>query len=257
MKRVCFIGGSCFLVSHEAEGDAGREMSYYRQNIAVNHCHCESRYCLETRRVWNRCTHQEYKAHGTELTAGSLCWRVSFLLSPGRVFAPFLCATRQLILQGWGSSLGHLPGKRILCIGQWNSLPRSVQRAGVGEKLGVPSCTGKAKTFHHYLASLLLTPAAPYESLRLAEKTGHQHHTSLLSSCHPCLALEPAGKHRLLKATGPFWRRSCTYGHFCFSTSKVFSYPRLWCSILLMYWAREQKEEQKSRILDKCTFKWV
>lgn len=105
-------------VSHEAEVDAGREMSYYRQDRVVNHCHCESKYCLETRRVWNRCTHQAYKAHGTELTVGILCQGDSFYLSPGRVFSPFLCATRQWILQGWGSSLGHFPGKRTLCIGQ-------------------------------------------------------------------------------------------------------------------------------------------
>lgn len=99
----------------------------------------------------------------------------------------------------------------------------------MGEKLGVPSCTGKAKTFHYYLASLLLTPAAPYENLRLAEKTGHQHHTSLLSSCHPCLAVEPAGKHRLLKATGPFWRCSCTTG--IFASLPLRSFPTPGCGV--------------------------
>lgn len=62
------------------------------------------------------------------------------------------------------------------------------------------------------LSLLSCFPAALYESLGLAGKNGHQHHTSLLRSCHPCLAAESTRKWRQLKAIGPFWRFSCTMG---------------------------------------------
>lgn len=193
MKRVCFIGGLCLLLCHTRLkwmlGGRCHITDKIQQLIIVT---------VSQGTVWKqeefgtdaptRCT----KQIGTELTAGILCWGVSFFLSPGRTFASFLCTTRQLILQRWGSSLRDFPGKRTLCIGQRNALPRSVQRPGLGGKVGAAFSQAKQK-----FSLLSCFPAALYESLRLAGKTGHQHHTSLLSSCHPCLAAEPAGKQRL------------------------------------------------------------
>lgn len=85
------------------------------QHMPVDHCHCESRCGPGTGRdAPTRCAKHVAQSWlcGHPLL-GSLSFK-GFLLSPARLFTPFLCATRQLILGGGGSSLCDFSGKGTL-----------------------------------------------------------------------------------------------------------------------------------------------
>lgn len=105
--------------------------------------------------------------------------------------------------------------------------------------------------------SRLLFPAALYDGLRLAKKAMHQCYTSLLSIGHPFLgsAAGPVRKHRLLKATGPFWRFGCAKGIFAPLPLRSFSTPGCggpfhWCTGLgnrkAQYWTNVHLSEYKN-----------
>lgn len=185
MKRVCFIGGSCLLLCH-------MRLKW----ILGRRCHITDKIQQLVIVTVSQCTVWKKVEFGTDApikcasTWHRAVCRHPLLGSPIPSFSRKDFCTIPLCYKaidpaGMGKLTWSFPGKRTLCIGQWNSLPRSLQRLGVGGKLGAPSCTGKAKPFHCYLASLLLC-----ESLGLADKTGYQHHTSLFSSCRTLALLQ-------------------------------------------------------------------
>lgn len=151
------LGLFCFCATQDWRGCWEGNTTLQPIYFAVDHCHCESRYCLGTRRVWKRCAHQVCKHVAQSWLCGhpllgGLSFR-GFLLSSAKLFTPFLYATRQLILEEGGSLLCHFPGKRTLCIGAWSSLPRVYKELVWEESLGSLLAQAKQQIFHCYLAS--------------------------------------------------------------------------------------------------------